>query len=98
MARGWMQLGWVAVALTACLGLADPAFAQGEPAPAPKSDAPAGPPPGPQAAYGGYFMGLPCPPPGPQPPQPSQPPPCEGPTDNTQFNTPMFHTSVDYLH
>src|SRR5262249_36996621 len=24
--------------------------------------------------------------------------PCEGPTDNTQFNTPMFHLGFDYLY
>jgi hypothetical protein len=44
-------------------------------------------------------MGLPCPPPAPsfdQPPPPSSC--CEGPTDNTQFNTPMYHLGIEYLY
>jgi hypothetical protein len=104
-----MARGWTSVALTAAwLGLVAPAWAQPLPAPggtsgpppavqAPPGPYPAAPPGMPGQPPPGSYMGLPCPPPGPPCP-PQGPPPCEGPTDNTQFNVPMFHVGFDYLY
>lgn len=105
MARGWIPRRWFGVALTAVwVGMVGSVAAQGVPASAPQADAaapstaPASPPPGPGAAMGGCFMGLPCPPPGMMPYPCPCPPVCEGPTDNTQFDTPTYHVSFDYLY
>jgi hypothetical protein len=87
------------VALTAaCLGLVGSVAAADAPAPGPDAGPkqPGAQQPGPAAAPGGTYVGLPCPPP--MPSAPCGPPPCVGPTDNTQFNVPTFHLGFDYLY
>lgn len=93
-----IRVGMAAAAV--CLGLIAPAVAQDagvkQAAAPPPSPAPAAPEAGFVPPQGGTYMGLPCPPPGMF--YPPCPPPCEGPTDNTQFKVPMFHFSADYLY